>query len=560
MNRTKIFKSALQAFSFFVALVFLTQTVSATTAKLASDDQLIRTSRVILTGDVQAIQASWDARRQNIYTYVTVKVSEVLKGQLRNDTIVIKQAGGRVGDDAIIIDGAPKYKVGQEVLLFLNTLPDGSLTIAHLFQGKYEIVADADTGRQMVRRTIDGDNVHILPGQTEQVTNSAELSAFIEKIRATLRSGAKETGAKYRAASIREIPAEYRSDMEDMSAKTDVNAEFYYFNGGAKFFSTFISYFLNTANSPVAGGGINELQRALNAWTSVGTSNLTLSLAGTTSRQAQQSPNDGFNVIAYNGAFGADNQNCSGIGASTSRRVTFSQTTTVNGRTFVRILESDIQVNNNFPCFLSDPENLAFVFSHELGHTIGLDHSFLTSQPPGTDPIMAPFAFGGRGPDLGMDDWNGISFGYPQPGLNPIDDQKYFVGQQYRDFLNREPDVPGWNFWTGTIVNECSPSDTSCLTRKRIDVARAFFYSTEFLNQHPGLRNPDGVYPDFNNAEFVRQCYLVFLRRDVSPDDGGYQFWLNQLNSNNDYNHIIQAFIESIEYRNRPFIFYGLDQ
>jgi hypothetical protein len=559
MNQKRIFRVVLQAFSFLAILAFLTQSSLATTAKLASDEQLVLTSRLILTGTVQSVQADWDKKRQNIYTYVTVKISEVLKGQIRNDTVVIKQAGGRVGDDEIIIDGAPKYQVGQDVLLFLNTLPDGALTIAHLFQGKYEIITDAESGLKIAQRTIDGDNVHILPGQTGQVTNKQELSTFIEQIQSTLRNYIKESRAYERNqnAGVREVPSDYRADMPEMPAKPDV-ANFFYFNGGAKFFATSINYFLNTANAPVAGGGITELQQAMNAWTSVGTSNLTLNLAGTTTRQAQQSPNDGFNVIAYNGAFGADNQNCSGVGASTSRRVSFSQTTVVNGRTFVRILESDIQVNNNFPCFLGISENLAFVFTHELGHTIGLDHSFLTSPPPGTDPIMAPFAFGGRGPVLGMDDVNGISFGYPQPGLNPIDDQRYFVGQQYRDFLNREPDVSGWDFWTGTIT-ACG-SDATCLDNKRVDVVRAFFYSEEFLNQHPGLRNPPGTSPDFNNAEFIRICYLVFLRRDVAPDDPGYQFWLNDLNSNNDYNHIIRAFLYSTDYRNRAFLFYGLDQ
>ena len=29
---------------------------------------------------------------------------------------------------------------------------------------------------------------------------------------------------------------------------------------------------------------------------------------------------------------------------------------------------------------------------------------------------------------------------------------KYFVGFQYRDFLNREPDLGGWDFWTGNIT------------------------------------------------------------------------------------------------------------
>src|SRR5215213_1268480 len=103
MNKKRIFSSLLQAFSFLAILAFLTQSSPATTARLASDEQLILTSRVILTGSVQSVQADWDKKRQNIYTYVTVKVSEVLKGQIRNETIVIKQAGGIVGDDGIMI-------------------------------------------------------------------------------------------------------------------------------------------------------------------------------------------------------------------------------------------------------------------------------------------------------------------------------------------------------------------------------------------------------------------------------------------------------------------------
>lgn len=562
MNKTKIFKSLLQAFGFLTALVFLTQTASATVAKLASDEQLILTSRVVLTGEVQAIQAQWDAKRRNIYTYVTVKVSEVLKGQIQNDTIVIKQDGGIVGEDEIRIDGAPRYEIGRQVLLFLDTQPDGALTVKYLFQGKYDIIDDNQTGLRMVQRTIDGDNVHLLPGDDAQTTNRAELSAFIEKIRNTLRTRARETRSleqNYRGAGIREVPSEYRSDMEDMSAKQDtVVPNFQTGFPARRWFTTAVSFLLNPNGAPVAGGGITEFQQATAAWTNVGTSNMSLFFGGTTGFVAQQQPTDGRNVVSY-GALPADNVNCIGEGARTFTRSTSGQTTFVNGRQFIRLLEADMLVNNNLPCFLSNPQNLAYIFAHELGHAIGLQHSSLTTPQPGTPPIMAEAAVDGRGARLGMDDVNGISFIYPQPGLNPIDDQRYFVGSQYRDFLNREPDLDGWDFWTGTIVNECG-ADPDCLTRKRIDLSRAFFYSTEFLDQHPGLRNPPGVFPDFNNAEFIRLCYLVFLRRDVPPDDPGYQFWLNDLNGDNDYNHIIHAFQVSGDYRSRQFLFYGLDQ
>jgi hypothetical protein len=61
---------------------------------------------------------------------------------------------------------------------------------------------------------------------------------------------------------------------------------------------------------------------------------------------------------------------------------------------------------------------------------------------------------------------------------NPIDDPQFFVHQHYRDFLNREPDTDGLNFWTGGIF-QCG-SDAACIEAKRINDSAAFFLSIEF--------------------------------------------------------------------------------
>ena len=63
-------------------------------------------------------------------------------------------------------------------------------------------------------------------------------------------------------------------------------------------------------------------------------------------------------------------------------------------------------------------------------------------------------------------------------GLNPLDTTEYFVRQQYLDFLNREPDEAGLNFWVNNIQS-CG-DDSNCLAVKRIDTAAAFFLSIEF--------------------------------------------------------------------------------
>jgi uncharacterized protein YjdB len=61
---------------------------------------------------------------------------------------------------------------------------------------------------------------------------------------------------------------------------------------------------------------------------------------------------------------------------------------------------------------------------------------------------------------------------------NPIDDSTFFVRQHYRDFLNREPDTAGLNFWVNEI--ESCGSDSQCREIKRINVSAAFFLSIEF--------------------------------------------------------------------------------
>jgi hypothetical protein len=66
----------------------------------------------------------------------------------------------------------------------------------------------------------------------------------------------------------------------------------------------------------------------------------------------------------------------------------------------------------------------------------------------------------------------------PESISNPIDDAQSFVYTQYHDFLNREPDTSGLNFWTNEITS-CGANQT-CIAAKRINVSAAFFLSTEF--------------------------------------------------------------------------------
>ena len=61
---------------------------------------------------------------------------------------------------------------------------------------------------------------------------------------------------------------------------------------------------------------------------------------------------------------------------------------------------------------------------------------------------------------------------------NPADDDEFFVRQQYRDFLARDADHKGLEYWT-TQLAICGV-DAACLRDQRVDVSAAFFGETEF--------------------------------------------------------------------------------
>ncbi len=64
------------------------------------------------------------------------------------------------------------------------------------------------------------------------------------------------------------------------------------------------------------------------------------------------------------------------------------------------------------------------------------------------------------------------------PTSNPIDDARTFIRTHYLDFLNREPDQSGWDYWTGQIT-QCG-TDQTCIHNQRIGISAAFYIELEF--------------------------------------------------------------------------------
>jgi hypothetical protein len=104
--------------------------------------------------------------------------------------------------------------------------------------------------------------------------------------------------------------------------------------------------------------------------------------------------------------------------------------------------------------------------------------------------------------------WGRIAPGAPP--VNQIDDAQFFVGQHYRDFLNREPDAGGLNYWASRIS---SCADAASVNRERINVSAAFFVENEFQ------RTGSFVYRFYKASYGARPTFQQFnADRSLVPD------------------------------------------
>lgn len=411
-----------RSFLFLILLLTPVLHAKATTVVMLSDAELIVNSRLIVTGKVTSVISAWDDTHSMVWTYVEVRVDRLLKGELSEDTIVLKQLGGDVGDSGMRVYGQPDFTAGERVLLYLNTGADGSLHAAHAFMGKFSVSAN-DSKEVFVERSSGALDVEFLSRTSGgEITNRAPFHSYIQKIKQTLRSEAAEVAeidASRSGEPLVAVPTEYSRKKKENSG---FRLEYALMAGGIRWMEADsgqpISYYVNSNASPISGGGGAEIARAMSAWSTQSGASIHLQTAGQTG--ACGIVIDNVNTISFGDCLGQLDPpigTCVGVVALTSISYT-NELKNIGGVNYNRLLEADTVFNKGMNCFLANSANLAEVACHELGHSIGLAH------PNDPSAIMWATAHGnGRDATLGADDKAGVLAIYPSGpggGVGPL--------------------------------------------------------------------------------------------------------------------------------------------
>jgi hypothetical protein len=374
--------------------------VEAATFVVPPDREMIRRADaiVIATPSLSYSQVTKDG----IETVTRMSVEETIKGPATNDSINIVEPGGEVGNLFSYVAGAPRFEIGQRVLLFLTKTGPDRWSATDLVLGKFSFAAD-EKGQRLLARDAD-----------EIVGWNPDLSAHHERARAEdgfLRFVREEVAARRASEDyfVDTTPApRTRTGRFSAIANAGFTATSYTMtisgSQGSRWntFPSGVTFFASASGEPGApGNGTTAVQTAIASWDNDPGSNINYVYGGTDSTHTQGlHAADGANTVLFErdlSSWGVTPFTCTsnsysgtlGLGGITSA----SGTHTLGSETFVTTREGDVEMNRGLAncTLLFNNGDFNSALTHEIGHTLGFRHSDQTRDSSGAcanDPSL----------------------------------------------------------------------------------------------------------------------------------------------------------------------------
>ena len=173
-------------------LLCCTPSLSATVLLPAEFREIVNGSQIIVYGRINSVRPQWVEGRRRIESVVTLDATDFYRGT-PSRSVAFRVPGGQIGRYRSVTVGAPQFRPGDEVVLFLRARGPAVPQVFGLNQGVFRVRVDARSGRRLVTLPIltarSTSPSIVVRGDTAR--RPLPLPQFAQQVKSVLQGGVR---------------------------------------------------------------------------------------------------------------------------------------------------------------------------------------------------------------------------------------------------------------------------------------------------------------------------------------------------------------------------------
>ena len=187
----------LRSLILFSLVSFALSTARATTVIPPTFDDLVTKAEMIFEGTVTGSRSEWTGEGSNrhIVTYVTFKIEDAIKGAPGSE-YTLRMFGGTVDGHTMEVTDAPRFKVGDRDILFVENNGTQFIPLVGIMHGRFHVQTDASGANEKIAKdngATVADVAKLGEDEAAAVTGTALTKA---QFKAAIRQKLAEKAAK----------------------------------------------------------------------------------------------------------------------------------------------------------------------------------------------------------------------------------------------------------------------------------------------------------------------------------------------------------------------------